>query len=75
MNCNRNWRTWPESRRLVANVIALLSRPNGRRMAAHLCEETSHLLQYKANRPGTWAKYHDRRQLCRREWLEIFGEQ
>ena len=50
------WHDWPEAVQLRANLHLLLQRPNGRKIAAHLVEHTAALLDYKANRKGSWQK-------------------
>jgi hypothetical protein len=49
------WRSWDEFKQLTINLRLLLDRPNGRRIAAHLVDITGALLEYKANREGTWS--------------------
>ena len=61
-----SWRDWPETQKLQVNLRLLLARPNGRKIANHLLEETSALLTYKSNRKGTWANVPS--------WVELLGD-
>ena len=60
------WRDWEETKKLQLNLRLLLARPNGRKIAAHLLQETTELLRYKANRKGSWSHAAT--------WKELLGE-